>query len=264
MAVTPIRGLMLAHHQVRVLEGPLSMLARLFVMIPPHRCRRVLGTRPRSRLRPRVHHLPLRNPLRLPLLLENLHMMSERFVITIMPFFIMYYSLCSSPCLPFFPRHIPYRHSSVEGYHSIVLTSHRRYTKISWRLVLRLYSPSFSLILTNHLAHGSRVCSTCFLVPNCTVLFDLSTCLLLTSPPLSITPLPPLSARSTLIKSKIKNSFLMFLTRVLVSYAWTSLDCTWTTYKYRQHFPLSACDGSRKHGPESPHLAKPPDRWHTS
>ena len=262
MAVTLIRGPMLAHHQVRVLEGPLSMLARLFAMIPPHRCRHVLGTRPRSLRRPRVHHLPLRNPLRLPLLLENLHMMSERFVITIMPFFIMYYSLCSSAFLPCF--HIHYCRPSVESYHSIVLTSHRCHTKIFWRLVLRLYSPSFSLILTNHLAHGSRVCSTCFLVPSCTVLFDLSTRLLLTSPPLSITPLPPLSARSTLIKSKIKNSFLMFLTRVLVFCAWTSLDCTWTTYKYRQHFPQSARAGSRKHGPESPHLAKPPDRWHTS
>ena len=199
MAVTPIRGLMLAHHQVRVLEGPLSMLARLFVMIPPHRCRHVLGTRPRSLLRPRGHHLPLRNPLRPPLLLENLHMMSEWFVITIMPFFIMYYSLCSSPCLPFFQRHIHYCHPSGESYHSIVLTSHRRYTKIFWRLVLRLYSPSFSLILTNHLAHGSRFCTTCFLVPYC-----LTCRLLLTSPPLSITPLPPLSAQSILTKSKIK------------------------------------------------------------
>lgn len=119
MAVTRIRGLMLAHHQVRVLEGPLSTLARLFAMIPPHRCRRVLGTRPRSRLRPRGHLLPLSKPLRLPLLQENLHMMSEQFVITIMPFFIMYYSL-SSPDLPFFPRHVPYRHPSVESYHSIV------------------------------------------------------------------------------------------------------------------------------------------------
>ena len=193
MAVTPIRGLMLAHHQVRVLEGPLSILARLFVMIPLHRCRRVLGTRPRSRLRPRVHHLPLRNPLRLPLLLENLHMMSERYVITIMPFFIMYYSLCSSAFLPCFPRRIHYCHPSVESYHSIILTSHCRYTKIFWRLVLRLYSPSFSLTLTNDLAHGSRLRSICFLAPSCTVLIDLSTRLLLTSPPLSITPLlsPP-------------------------------------------------------------------------
>jgi len=144
MAVTPIQGLLIwAHHQVRVLEGPLSMLARLFAMFP-HRCRRVLGTRPRNQLRPRGL-LPLRNPLRLPLLLENLHMMSERPAITTMPFFIRYYSLSSSPFLPFFRRHIPYCHPSVESYHIIILTSHRRYTKIFWRLlkVLRLHSPSY-------------------------------------------------------------------------------------------------------------------------
>lgn len=100
IAVTRIRGLLMwAHRQVRVLDGPLLMLARLFAMIPPHRCRRVLGTRPRIRLRLRGLLLPLRNPLRLPLLLENLHMMSERFVTTSMPFFIMYYSLSSSSSL---------------------------------------------------------------------------------------------------------------------------------------------------------------------
>jgi hypothetical protein len=96
MAVTRIPGLLMwARNQVRVLEGPLSMLARLIALFLPNRCRRVLGTRLRTRLRPRGL-LPQRKPLRLPLLLENLHMMSERYVITTMPFFIMYYSPSSS------------------------------------------------------------------------------------------------------------------------------------------------------------------------